>query len=49
MNTSYDIAIIGAGAMGSAAAYHLSKTGKKVLVLDRFAPPHNLGSSHRES
>ncbi|MBD0333641.1 MAG: N-methyl-L-tryptophan oxidase [Chitinophagaceae bacterium] len=49
MNTSYDIAIIGAGAMGSAAAYHLSKTGKKVLVLDRFAPPHNLGSSHGES
>lgn len=45
----YDIAVIGAGAMGSAAAYHLAKSGKKILVLDRYAPPHSLGSSHGES
>ena len=38
MNVAYDIAIIGAGAMGSAAAYHLSKTNLKVLVLDKFLP-----------
>jgi sarcosine oxidase len=49
MNSSYDVAVIGAGAMGSSAAYHLSKTGKKILVLDRFTPPHNLGSSHGQS
>src|SRR5437899_6037125 len=32
--------------MGSAAAYHLAATGKRVLGLDRFQPPHELGSSH---
>jgi sarcosine oxidase len=49
MNPSYDIAVIGAGAMGSSTAYHLSKTGKKILVIDRFVPPHNFGSSHGQS
>src|SRR5215831_1760826 len=49
MINSYDVAVIGAGAAGSAAAYHLSKTGKKILVLDRFNPPHNFGSSHGQS
>ncbi len=32
--------------MGSAAAYHLAAGGKRVLGLDRFRPPHSLGSSH---
>src|SRR4051812_5059169 len=32
--------------MGSAAAYHLAKSGLRVLGLDRFHPPHNFGSSH---
>src|SRR5438552_14474243 len=32
--------------MGSAAAYHLAAAGRRVLGLDRFQPPHNLGSSH---
>src|SRR5438309_8955478 len=32
--------------MGSAAAYHLSARGLRVLGLDRFRPPHTLGSSH---
>jgi sarcosine oxidase len=41
-----DIIIIGLGAMGSATACHLAKRGKKVLGLDRFAPPHAFGSSH---
>src|SRR4051794_22122680 len=49
MRNSYDVVIIGAGAAGSSAAYHLSKTGKKILLLDRFTPPHNLGSSHGQS
>lgn len=49
MSNHFNVAIIGAGAMGSAAAYHLSKTGKKVLVIDQFQPPHNLGSSHGQS
>src|SRR5438128_2744065 len=35
--------------MGSAAAYHLARAGRKVLGLDRFAPPHALGSSHGQT
>ncbi|MDA1276598.1 MAG: N-methyl-L-tryptophan oxidase [Verrucomicrobia bacterium] len=46
MTPSFDVIIIGLGAMGSAAAYHLAKAGKKVLGLDRFSPPHAFGSSH---
>ena len=34
----YEIAIIGLGAMGAAAAYQLAKRGVKVLGLDQFAP-----------
>lgn len=32
--------------MGSAAAYHLARRGQRVVGLDRFAPPHTMGSSH---
>jgi sarcosine oxidase len=46
MNKSFDVIVIGLGAMGSAAAYQLAKNKKKVLGLDQFKPPHNLGSSH---
>ena len=42
----YDVIIAGLGAMGSAAAYHLSQRGGNVLGLDRFQPPHSYGSSH---
>ncbi len=46
---AFDVIILGLGAMGSAAAYHFAKRGLRVLGLDRFAPPHSLGSSHGES
>ena len=49
MKTQYDIIVAGLGAHGSAAIYQLSKTGKKVLGIDRFHPPHDQGSSHGES
>jgi sarcosine oxidase len=45
----YDAIIVGLGAMGSASAYQLAKGGRKVLGIDRFAPPHTLGSSHGET
>ena len=35
--------------MGSAALYQLSRRGARVLGIDRFAPPHDLGSSHGET
>ncbi len=46
MAEQFDVIIAGLGAMGSAAAYHLSRRGSRVLGLDRFRPPHNSGSSH---
>src|SRR5690349_13977847 len=42
----YDVIVVGLGAMGSAAVYHLALRGKRVLGLDRFRPPHDQGSSH---
>jgi sarcosine oxidase len=44
-----DILVIGLGANGSSALYHLSTTGKKIIGFDRFTPPHTHGSSHGES
>jgi monomeric sarcosine oxidase len=46
---TYDTLIIGAGAMGSAAAYHLSKDKQKVLLLEQFEIGHGNGSSAGES
>ena len=38
--------IIGAGAMGSAAAYHLARRGEPVVLIEQFALGHDRGSSH---
>jgi sarcosine oxidase len=35
--------------MGSAATWQLAKRGARVLGIDRFAPPHDLGSSHGDT
>jgi sarcosine oxidase len=43
---TYDVIIVGAGGMGSAAACHLAVRGRRVLVLDRFPIGHEQGSSH---
>jgi sarcosine oxidase len=48
-NTRYDIIVVGLGAMGSATAFQLAKRGARVLGIDRFAPPHAMGSSHGKS
>ena len=40
------IVIIGAGAVGSAAAYHLARRGARVVLLEQFALGHDRGSSH---
>ena len=42
---TYDAIVVGLGAHGSAAAYHLAKRGLRVLGIDRFARGHTLGSS----
>ena len=38
--------IIGAGAMGTATAYHLARMGQPVVLVDQFGPGHTRGSSH---
>ena len=43
---SFDVIIIGLGAMGSAAAQYIAQRGRRVLGLDQFTPPHDRGSSH---
>jgi sarcosine oxidase len=43
---AYDVIVIGVGGMGSATAYHLARRRKKVLGIEQFDIPHQLGSSH---
>ena len=42
----YDVVVIGAGAIGSAAAYHCARDGRNVLLLEQFTVGHTRGSSH---
>lgn len=42
----YDVIVVGVGAMGSSACYHLARRGVRVLGLEQFDIPHALGSSH---
>ena len=37
---TYDVVIVGAGVMGSAAAYWLSRAGKRVALLEKHEPAH---------
>jgi len=46
MPSKYDVIVVGVGAMGSAAVYHLVRRGLRVLGLERFNIPHHFGSSH---
>lgn len=42
-----EVAIVGAGVMGAATAWSLARTGTSdALVIDRFEPGHDRGSSH---
>lgn len=43
------VAVIGLGAMGSAAALHLARRGADVTGFEQFGPAHDRGSSHGES
>lgn len=46
MTTNCDAIVLGAGVMGSAAAWSLAQRGQRVLVLEQFGPVHDRGSSH---
>ncbi|MCE9545286.1 MAG: FAD-dependent oxidoreductase [Planctomycetia bacterium] len=43
---TFDVIVVGVGAVGSAACYHLARRGVRVLGLERFAIPHAQGGSH---
>lgn len=44
--TRCDVAIIGAGAMGSATAWWLARRGVDTVLIERFEQGHRRGSSH---
>ena len=47
--SKYDVAVVGLGAMGSAALYALAQRGRSVIGIDRYEPGHRFGSSYGES
>ena len=46
MAEQFDTIVVGVGGMGSAAVHHLAQRGEKVLGLERYDIPHEMGSSH---
>jgi len=44
-----DVIVIGAGGVGTAAAGEVARRGARVVAIDRFAPGHDLGSSHGQT
>ena len=46
---SYDVIVLGLGAMGSSAAYQLASRGARVLGIEAFGRAHELGSSGGKS
>lgn len=44
-----DLLVVGLGAMGSAVALHAARLGLGVLGIDRYDPPHGLGSTKAET
>lgn len=49
MTAQFDVAVIGLGAMGAAAAAHIAARGQSVVGIEAFYPAHELGSSHGDS
>lgn len=45
MTETYDVIVVGVGAMGAAACDRLARRGARVLGLERFDVPHGYGSS----
>jgi len=46
MTERFDHIVVGGGVMGLAAAWQLALRGRRVLLLERFAPGHLRGASH---
>ncbi len=46
---SYDVAVVGAGVFGAWTAYHLTRAGRKIALLDAYGPANSRASSGGES
>jgi sarcosine oxidase len=46
---TYDVVVVGAGAMGSAAAWWLARRGRSVALVEQFGAGHVRGGSHGSS
>jgi sarcosine oxidase len=46
---TYDVIVLGLGAMGSSALYQLASRNARVLGIDQYDSPHCFGSTHGES
>lgn len=46
---TFDVAVVGLGALGSAAAYHLARKGVRVVAFEQYELGHVRGSSHDTS
>ena len=49
VNRAFDTVVVGLGAVGSATLLQLARRGQRVLGLDRWDPPHSLGSTHGDT
>jgi sarcosine oxidase len=47
--SSFDVVVVGLGAMGAATAWQLASRGVRVAGFDRHHPPHTFGSTHGHS
>ncbi|OOB91543.1 FAD-dependent oxidoreductase [Rathayibacter sp. VKM Ac-2630] len=45
----FDVAVVGLGALGSAAAYHLARRGARTVAFEQFELGHVRGASHDTS
>ena len=46
---TYDVIVVGAGVFGVWTAYHLQRSGRRVLLMDAYGPGNNRSSSGDES
>jgi len=45
----FDVIVVGLGAAGAATTYQLAQKGSRILGVDRFDPPHTMGSTHGDT
>ncbi len=49
MNGRYDVAVVGAGCFGAWCAWHLTRAGQRVVLLDAYGPGNTRSSSGGET